>query len=270
MAIRSITPAEVQARIARGEAVDLLDVRSDSEWNRGHAVGARHLPLERLDPAAVLSQRVGKPEDPIYVICDPGGRSEAACEAFQRAGFSLAVNVEGGTKAWSRAGLPMVRNRSAPSLGVVRQGALLTVVAAIVLFLMPCSPLSVWGSAYCPTNLVARPAATTPAPPGLDFDREVLSASATVPVLVDFHATWCPPCKKLGPEIEALAKERGDRLRVVKIDVDQHGRIARSHGVVSIPDVRLWVDGKEVARFAGYRPQAEIATWIDQAMVAAL
>jgi len=269
VALRSITPAEVQARIARGETVDLIDVRTGMEWNGAHAVGARHVPLSRLDPAAVVSQRVGKPDDPIYVICASGGRSASACEAFHRAGFTQAVNVEGGTSAWSRAGLPMERNLKAASLGMVKQVAVLGVVAAAVLFLMPCSPLSVWGSAYCPTTATAQPVTTTP--PGvsvaasLNFERDVIAASATVPVLVDFNATWCGPCKLLGPEIEALAKERGDRLRLVQIDVDQHGPIAQAQSVSSIPDVRLWVGGKEIARFVGFRPRAEIATWIDQA-----
>lgn len=273
MAISSITPAEVNARIARGEPVDLIDVRTGMEWNGGHAVGARHVPLSQLDPAAVVTGRVGKPEDPIFVICASGGRSASACEAFHRAGFTQAVNVEGGTSAWSRAGLPMQRNLKAASLGLVKQGAVVAFVAAVMLFLMPCSPLSVWGAAYCPTAVAVGP--TAPATPGvvpapvaggIDFNRDVIAASASVPVLVDFHATWCPPCKLLGPEIDALAKERGDRLRVVRIDVDQNGSIAQSQGISGIPDVRLWKGGKEVARFVGFRPRAEIATWIDQAI----
>ena len=263
MTIRSIAPSEVQALIARGETIDLIDVRSTLEWNGGHAVGARQVPLGQLDPAAVVSQRLGKPDDPIYVICASGGRSAAACETFHRAGFTQAVNVEGGTSAWRRAGLPMERNLKAASLGVVKQTAILALAAGVALFVMPCSPMSVWGSAYCPTTPAAQPVGA--AATGFDFNREVVSASVTGPVLVDFHATWCPPCKLLGPEIEALAQERGERLRVVKIDVDQHGQVAQDHAVSSIPDVRLWLGGKEIARFAGFRKRAEIAAWVDQA-----
>ncbi len=276
MAISSITPAEVNARIARGEPVDLIDVRTGMEWNGGHAVGARHVPLSQLDPAAIVRERVGKPDDPIYVICASGGRSASACEAFHRAGFTQAVNVEGGTSAWKRAGLPMERNPKAVSMSLVMEVAMLGLVVGAVLFLMPCSPISVWGAAYCPTSSVAQPTAATPpgtaplvapldAAAGLDFDRDVIAASATVPVLVDFSATWCGPCKLLAPELEALAKQRGDRLRVVQIDVDQHGPIAQSHGVSAVPDVRLWMGGKEVASFVGFRSQTAIATWIDQA-----
>ncbi len=268
MAISTISPAEVQARIARGESVDLIDVRNDMEWNSVHAVGARHVPLGRLDPAAVVRERAGKPDDPIYVICASGGRSASACEAFHRAGLTQAVIVEGGISAWIRAGLPIQRNPKAASLGLVKQVAILAVAAAVVLFLMPCSPLSVWGAAYCPTVPSAGTTATSAAGVAqrIDFTHAVVTASATVPVLVDFHATWCPPCKVLGPEIAALATERGDKLRVVKIDVDQEPQIAQAQGVSSIPDVRLWQGGKEIARFIGYRPKAEIAAWIDAAV----
>lgn len=259
----TITPAELQARIARGETIDLIDVRTALEWNAGHAIGARHVPLGQLDPAAVVAARKGRPDDPVYVICASGARSAAACAAFARAGFAQAVNVEGGTSAWSRAGLPMERKPGAAALGLLRQVGLLALVAAAVLFLTPCSPLTLWGPAYCP----ATPAAPAPgaAASALDFARDVVGASATVPVLVDFHASWCGPCKMMAPELAALARERGERLRVVPVDVDQHGALARTHGVSSIPDVRLWLGGKEVARFAGFRPQAEIAAWIDQA-----
>ncbi len=159
-------------------------------------------------------------------------------------------------------------------MSLLREAAIMVLVAAVLLVLMPCSPLTIWGSAYCPITPAVQPA-TVPASgessspsTALDFNRDVILASATQPVLVDYHAAWCPPCKRLAPEIAALASVRGDRLRVVKIDVDQHGALAQAQGVSSIPDVRLWVGGKEIARFAGYRSQAEIATWIDQVTVA--
>jgi len=268
MTISNISPAEVKARIARGETIDLIDVSTVQEWNSGHAVGARHAPLARLDPAAIVRERAGQPDDPIYVICSSGGRSTSACEAFHRAGFTQAVNVTGGTSAWAQAGLPIERNQTVASLGLVKQVALTAVVAALALILMPCSPLSVWGSAYCSTAPAAgtATAAAAGAAQSVDFNRDVVTASATVPVLVDFHATWCPPCKALGPEIAALASERGDHLRVVQIDVDQEPQIAQAQGVSSIPDVRLWQGGIEIARFIGYRPKAEIAAWLDAAV----
>ncbi len=272
MTISNINPADVNARIARGEPVDLIDVRTAVEWHKGHAVGARHVPLSQLDPATVMAGRVGKLDDPIYVICATDARSASACEAFHRAGFLQAVNVEGGTDAWEDAGLPMQHPPKPASLSLVKQVAILAAVGALVLFLMPCSPISLWGAAYCPTP--TSPVSTNAASPagtpnsvmgGFDFQRDVIVASASVPVLVDFYASWCPPCKLLGPEIAAVEQERGDRLRVVQIDVDQHGSIAQAQGVESIPDVRLWKDGKEVGRFVGFRARSSIAAWIDEA-----
>ena len=266
MTIHNVTPAEVQARIASGEAVDLIDVSTTTEWFGGHAAAARHVPLGQLDPALIVSQRKGKPEDPIYLISASDERSASACKTMHQAGVTQAVHVAGGTAAWSRAGLPIERTLTAASMGLVKQVAIMGLAATVVLLLMPCSPISVWGSAFCATTPVASSPDSTGQPSdSLDFNRDVIRASATVPVLVDFHATWCPPCKLLDPEIAAVAKERGDRLRVIRIDVDQHGSIAQSQDVSGIPDIRLWMGGKEVARFVGFRPKAEIMTWIDQA-----
>ena len=253
--------------------VELIDVRTGMEFRGGHAVGARHVPLGSLDPAKVLAERTAAKDAPLYVICASGGRSASACDAFRRAGFTQAVNVVGGTGAWNRAGLPMERDAQAARWNLVRQVAIIAVVAGAVLFLMPCSPFPVWGAAYCPTTPATTPAAapavaqppTGPTAAAFDFERDVIAASAQVPVLVDFHATWCPPCKALAPEIAALQQERGDRLRVVKIDVDREPELAQRHGVQGIPDVRLFVAGRETARFAGFRNRADLAAWLDTA-----
>lgn len=262
MAIASISPAEVHARMARGETVDLIDVRTAVEWAGGRAAGAIHAPLGGLDPAAVMAARRGRPEDPLYIICASGGRSLAACEAFHQAGFTQAVNVSGGTSAWRRAGLPVEGGLPPAVGGTLRRVGLAVAGVAVALLITPCSPLSLWGAAWCPTAAAAEAGAAAE----VDFAREVVAASASVPVLVDFHAGWCPPCRKLGPEVAALAQERGERLRVVKIDVDRQGALAQAHGVSGIPDLRLWHAGKEVARSSGFRPREELAAWIDQSL----
>ena len=82
-----------------------------------------------------------------------------------------------------------------------------------------------------------------PSPGDLDAARDIVAASATVPVLVDFHAEWCPPCAELRPELVALAAARGGRLRLVQVDIDAHPDVAFAHGVEGIPDVRLWSKG---------------------------
>lgn len=89
-----------------------------------------------------------------------------------------------------------------------------------------------------------------------NFDEEVIYSET--PVLVDFYATWCYPCKILAPEIEHLAKNYGDSLKVCKLNIDSAQSILRRYDVESVPTVMLFVDGKIANRFTGYRPaQAE-------------
>lgn len=271
MAVRTVTPAEVQAAIARGGPVDLIDVRTGLEFNGAHAVGARHVPLSGLDPAAVMAARRSPEDATVYVICKSGARSASACAAFLDAGFANVASVAGGTDAWVAAGLPVERNAKAAMTGVLRQIGIMAAVAAIVLFLMPCSPYSVWGGAWCPVGSgSAAPAAADAAHAAgadFDFDRDVVAASRTAPVLIDFNATWCGPCKMLAPELDQVVAARAGKLTLVGIDVDSHRAAAVAQDVSSIPDVRLWKDGREIARFIGYRDQAKIAAWIDGALV---
>jgi rhodanese-related sulfurtransferase len=107
--IPAVTPQQVQQLIAAGTAVDLIDVRSPEEFARGHAVGARSVPLNLLDPRAVVATRTSPADQPIYLICQSGGRSAQACMLFQAAGIDLVRNVTGGTGAWIASGLPAVR-----------------------------------------------------------------------------------------------------------------------------------------------------------------
>jgi len=81
------------------------------------------------------------------------------------------------------------------------------------------------------------------------FQSEVLDAS--VPVIVDFWASWCGPCKVVAPELELLAAAYGDDLRVVKVDVDANGDIAAEYGVQSIPTIALFRSGTWVAASVG-------------------
>lgn len=92
-----------------------------------------------------------------------------------------------------------------------------------------------------------------------DFATAVIAASHERPVLVDFNATWCPPCRMLAPVLEVAADRNGYQL--VPIDTDQQGPLAAEHGVSSIPDVRLWHRGKEIGRFVGFRPLPQLEQW---------
>jgi len=116
MDVATITPRELSARRAQGQLVDLIDVRTPAEFREVHADCARNVPLERLDPQAVLSARNGASDQPLYVICRSGSRGQQACAQLLAAGGAQIINVEGGTLAWDAAGLPVVRGQKAMSL----------------------------------------------------------------------------------------------------------------------------------------------------------
>jgi len=95
-----------------------------------------------------------------------------------------------------------------------------------------------------------------------NFDREV--HGSPIPVLVDFWAEWCPPCRVLGPTIDALANEYVDRVKIGKVDVDANHNLAKQYDVWSIPTVLLLVDGKVAQRFVGVQSRDELSQALDR------
>jgi rhodanese-related sulfurtransferase len=116
MSVPTITPLDLSARRENGDTIDLIDVRTPVEFREVHVEFARNIPLDALDPAAIVAGRNGNADQPLYVICRSGSRGEQASKQFQAAGHANVVNVEGGTLAWAAAGLPVVRGKKAISL----------------------------------------------------------------------------------------------------------------------------------------------------------
>jgi rhodanese-related sulfurtransferase len=116
MSVATISPAELAKRRSSGRPTKLIDVRTPVEFREVHVNFAENIPLDRLDPTAVMNAQSGSATDPLYFICQSGGRSETACEKLQHAGFAQVVSVEGGTRACLQAGLPVVRGKKAISL----------------------------------------------------------------------------------------------------------------------------------------------------------
>ncbi|WP_448853279.1 thioredoxin [Corynebacterium frankenforstense] len=94
------------------------------------------------------------------------------------------------------------------------------------------------------------------------FRKEVVESD--VPVLVDFWAEWCGPCKALRPELEKVADKLGERARVVSVDVDSERGLAAMFQVLSIPTVVIYSGGKQVDEFTGARPAGEILRRVEK------
>ncbi|HEY77552.1 MAG TPA: thioredoxin [Dehalococcoidia bacterium] len=97
-----------------------------------------------------------------------------------------------------------------------------------------------------------------------NFDQTVLKAD--IPVLVDFWAAWCAPCRMVAPVVEELATEYEGRVNFAKLDVDQNPKTASKYSVMSIPTLIIFKNGEPVSHVVGFRPKAELKQSLDAAL----
>ena len=96
----------------------------------------------------------------------------------------------------------------------------------------------------------------------IDFESNVLQAKK--PVLVDFWAEWCGPCKALAPILEEISEEVGERAQIVKINIDENGELAQEYGIRGIPTLIFFKDGQAQKTLVGNQPKTEIKASLDE------
>jgi putative thioredoxin len=99
-----------------------------------------------------------------------------------------------------------------------------------------------------------------------DFNEDIIKRSQTIPVLVDFWAEWCGPCRILGPILERLAEKYKDRFELVKVNTDENQEIAVRYGIRGIPNVKLFINGEVANEFTGALPEPAVEQWLKKAI----
>ena len=94
------------------------------------------------------------------------------------------------------------------------------------------------------------------------FEQDVIKSD--VPVVVDFWAEWCGPCKMIGPSLEELSDEMSDKVKIVKVNIDENNETAIKYGVRSIPTLILFKDGEAASMKVGAAPKSDLSKWISE------
>ena len=99
-----------------------------------------------------------------------------------------------------------------------------------------------------------------------DSNFEEIVLQSKIPVLVDFWAAWCAPCRMVAPVVEELAEEYDDRVSFAKLDVDQSPKTASQYGIMSIPSLIIFKDGSPVSNLVGFRPKGDLKHSLDEVL----
>jgi len=97
-----------------------------------------------------------------------------------------------------------------------------------------------------------------------NFEKEVIEKSKDTPVLVQFWASWCGPCQMLKPVLERVSADYDDKFILARMSVEANQVVPGAYGIMSIPAVKLFKDGKVVDEFIGARPEAAVRSWLDE------
>ena len=100
-----------------------------------------------------------------------------------------------------------------------------------------------------------------------NFEKEVIEKSKEIPVVVDFWATWCMPCLMLGPILEKFVEDYDGKFILAKLNVDENPRISQTYNISSIPNVKMFKDGKVADEFVGALPGSMVKNWLDKNLI---
>lgn len=97
-----------------------------------------------------------------------------------------------------------------------------------------------------------------------NFEKEVIEKSKQIPVIVDFYADWCPPCRMLAPILKKLTKEYNGKFILAKLNVDKNPNTSIEYEIMNIPAVKMFKNGKIISEFIGFMPESMVKEWIEK------
>ncbi len=202
----------------------IVDVRTAEEVSGGFIPGAQNIDI--YDPNFAQAIEKLDKKVPVYVYCKAGGRSATAAEQFRKAGFTEVYDLKGGFMGWENAGKTIATSETPVSKTEVAVAAL---------------PHHIYNKQQ--------------------FDS---ITNGALPVLIDFYAQWCAPCKRMAPSLEKLRSEYEGKALVIKMDVDQAKDLAKALGIESLPILRTYKNGKEIANKTGFQSEEDLRKMLDE------